>query len=256
MNSPKISSEIRLQVQKAREASLFLANLDNSAKNKILHDLAKSLRENSAEILAENSRDMAEAEKLQEIGELSDSACKRVLLNEDKLEQMAKNCESVAALPDPSGQVLQTTRLDEGLELFRVSCPIGVILVIFESRPDVVIQISALALKSGNAVILKGGKEALNSNRVLAGLIRKTLIASNSAPEDSVSLVESRDEVAELVKMSAELDLIIPRGSNELVQHIQKNAQVPVLGHADGICHVFLDETANEAKSLEVTLDS
>ena len=256
MNSPQISSEIRLQVQKAREASLFLANLDNSAKNKILHDLAKSLRENSAEILVENSRDMAEAEKMQEIGELSDSACKRVLLNEDKLEQMAKNCESVAALPDPSGQVLQATRLDEGLELFRVSCPIGVILVIFESRPDVVIQISALALKSGNAVILKGGKEALNSNRVLAGLIRKTLIASNSAPEDSVSLVESRDEVAELVKMSAELDLIIPRGSNELVQHIQKNAQVPVLGHADGICHVFLDETANEAKSLEVTLDS
>ena len=155
-------------------------------------------------------------------------------LMKTKIEQMAKNCESVAALADPSGQVLQATRLDEGLELFRVSCPIGVILVIFESRPDVVIQISALALKSGNAVILKGGKEAQNSNRVLAGLIRKTLLASNSAPENSVSLVESRDEVAELVKMSAELDLIIPRGSNELVQYIQKNAQVPVLGHADG----------------------
>ena len=255
MNSPQISSAISQQVQKAREASLVLANLDNSAKNKILNDLAKSLRENSARILAENSRDMVEAGKMLESGELSESACKRVLLNEDKIEQMAKNCESVAALPDPSGKVIQGTRLDEGLELFRVSCPIGVILVIFESRPDVVIQISALALKSGNAVILKGGKEAQNSNRVLAGLIRKTLSASNSAPETSVGLVESRDEVAELVKMSAELDLIIPRGSNELVQYIQKNAQVPVLGHADGICHVFLDEAADEAKSLEVSLD-
>ena len=119
-----------------------------------------------------------------------------------------------------------------------------------------VIQISALTIKSGNAVILKGGKEALNSNRVLSGIIRKTLALSNYAPEDSVSLVESRDEVAELVKMSAELDLIIPRGSNELVQHIQKNAQVPVLGHADGICHVFLDEAADAEKSMEVALDA
>ena len=256
MNSIQISSAISQQVQKAREAFLVLANLDNSAKNKILNDLAKSLRENSVEILAENSRDMIEAEKMLENGELSESTCKRVLLNEDKIEQMAKNCESVAALPDPSGKVIQGTRLDEGLELFRVSCPIGVILVIFESRPDVVIQISALALKSGNAVILKGGKEAQNSNRVLSGLIRKALSDSNFAPENSVSLVESRDEVAELVKMSEELDLIIPRGSNDLVQYIQKNAQVPVLGHADGICHVFLDEAADEAKSLEVSLDS
>ena len=120
MNSPQISSAISQQVQKAREASLVLANLDNSAKNKILNDLAKSLRENSARILAENSRDMVESEKMLESGELSESACKRVLLNEDKIEQMAKNCESVAALPDPSGKIIQGTRLDEGLELFRV----------------------------------------------------------------------------------------------------------------------------------------
>ena len=126
MNSPNISSAISQQLQKAREASLVVANLDNSAKNKILNDLAKSLRENSVRILAENSRDMAEAEKMLESGELTESACKRVLLNEDKIEQMAKNCESVAALPDPSGKVIQGTRLDEGLELFRVSCPIGV----------------------------------------------------------------------------------------------------------------------------------
>ncbi|HIO62077.1 MAG TPA: glutamate-5-semialdehyde dehydrogenase [Deltaproteobacteria bacterium] len=256
MKTPQVSAAIRQQILRAREASLDLANLDNLQKNKILHDLAQALRENTAEILAENARDMTEADKMRERGELSSSACKRVLLNEAKIEQMAKNCESVSALPDPSGKIVQATRLDEGLELYRVSCPIGVILVIFESRPDVVIQISALTIKSGNAVILKGGKEALNSNRVLSGIIRKTLALSNYAPEDSVSLVESRDEVAELVKMSAELDLIIPRGSNELVQHIQKNAQVPVLGHADGICHVFLDEAADAEKSMEVALDA
>ncbi len=137
MKPPQVSSAIRQQVKQAREASLVLANLDNLTKNKILQDLAETLRESKAAILAENAKDMAEAETMLERGELSSSACKRVLLNEAKIEQMARNCESVAALPNPSGKVVQATRLDEGLELYRVSCPIGVILVIFESRPDV-----------------------------------------------------------------------------------------------------------------------
>ena len=256
MSSSQVSSAIHQQVKQAREASLVLANLDNFHKNKILHKLAEALRENSVVILAENARDMAEAGTMLERGKLSVSARNRVLLNQAKIEQMAQNCESVAALQDPSGKIIQATRLDEGLDLYRVSCPIGVILVIFESRPDVVIQISALALKSGNAVILKGGKEAQNSNSVLAGIIRDTLAKSDNALENAVSLAESRDEVAQLVKMSAELDLIIPRGSKELIQHIHKNAEVPVLGHADGLCHVYLDQAADEAKSIEVTLDA
>ena len=256
MKNSQVSSAIHKQVKQAREAFLVLANLENLHKNNVLHELAQALRENSAEILAENARDMAEAQKMLECGELSASACNRVLLNEEKIEQMAQNCESVAALPDPAGKIIQATRLDEGLDLYRVSCPIGVILVIFESRPDVVIQISALALKSGNAVILKGGKEAQNSNRVLAKLIRNTLAKNDTAPENVVSLVESRDEVSQLVKMSSELDLIIPRGSYELVRSIQKNSQVPVLGHADGLCHVYLDQAADETKSIEVALDA
>jgi glutamate-5-semialdehyde dehydrogenase len=256
MKKSQVSSAIHKQVKHAREAFLVLANLENLHKNNVLHELAQALRENSAEILAENARDMAEAQKMLECGELSASACNRVLLNEEKIEQMAQNCESVAALPDPAGKIIQATRLDEGLDLYRVSCPIGVILVIFESRPDVVIQISALALKSGNAVILKGGKEAQNSNRVLAKLIRNTLAKNDTVPENAVSLVESRDEVSQLVKMSSELDLIIPRGSNELVRNIQKNSQVPVLGHADGLCHVYLDQSADETKSIEVALDA
>jgi len=256
MKNSQVSTAIHRQVKQARDAFLVLANLENLHKNNVLHELAQALRENSAEILAENARDMAEAQKMLECGELPASACNRVLLNEEKIEQMAQNCESVAALPDPAGKIIQATRLDEGLDLYRVSCPIGVILVIFESRPDVVIQISALALKSGNAVILKGGKEAQNSNRVLAKLIRNTLAKNDTVPENAVSLVESRDEVSQLVKMSSELDLIIPRGSNELVRNIQKNAQVPVLGHADGLCHVYLDQAADEKKSIEVALDA
>ncbi|HHZ86166.1 MAG TPA: aldehyde dehydrogenase family protein, partial [Candidatus Lambdaproteobacteria bacterium] len=198
MKNSQVSSAIHKQVKQAREAFLVLANLENLHKNNVLHELAQALRENSAEILAENARDMAEAQKMLECGELSASACNRVLLNEEKIEQMAQNCESVAALPDPAGKIIQATRLDEGLDLYRVSCPIGVILVIFESRPDVVIQISALALKSGNAVILKGGKEAQNSNRILAKLIRNTLAKNDTVPENAVSLVESRDEVSQL----------------------------------------------------------
>ena len=256
MKNSQVSTAIHRQVKQARDAFLVLANLENLHKNNVLHELAQALRENSAEILAENARDMAEAQKMLECGELSASACNRVLLNEEKIEQMAQNCESVAALPDPAGKIIQATRLDEGLDLYRVSCPIGVILVIFESRPDVVIQISALALKSGNAVILKGGKEAQNSNRVLAKLIRNTLAKNDTVPENAVSLVESRDEVSQLVKMSSELDLIIPRGSYELVRNIQKNSQVPVLGHADGLCHVYLDQAADETKSIEVALDA
>jgi len=256
MKNSQVSTAIHRQVKQARDAFLVLANLENLHKNNVLHELAQALRENSAEILAENARDMAEAQKMLECGELSASACNRVLLNEEKIEQMAHNCESVAALPDPAGKIIQATRLDEGLDLYRVSCPIGVILVIFESRPDVVIQISALALKSGNAVILKGGKEAQNSNRVLAKLIRNTLAKNDTVPENAVSLVESRDEVSQLVKMSSELDLIIPRGSNELVRNIQKCTQVPVLGHADGLCHVYLDQAADEKKSIEVALDA
>ena len=256
MGELNVSQSMLQHVKQARDASLAMANIDTSQKNKILHDLAETLRENSDGILAENAKDMTVANKMLERGELTGSACRRVMLNQIKIDQMAQNCESVATLTDPAGKTVKATRLDNGLDLHCVSCPIGVILVIFESRPDVVVQISALALKSGNAVILKGGKEAQNSNRVLAGLIRKTLEKSNSVPENAIILVETRDEVTELVKIGSGIDLIIPRGSNELVRHIQENARAPVLGHGDGICHVYLHEDADQEKSREVALDS
>jgi len=256
MGKLNVSQSMQQHVKQARDASLAMANIDTSQKNKILHDLAVTLRENSNEILVENSKDVKIANKMLERGELTESEGKRVMLNQVKIDQMAQNCESVAALPDPAGKTVKLTRLDNGLDLHCVSCPIGVILVIFESRPDVVVQISALALKSGNAVILKGGKEAQNSNRLLAGLIQKTLAKSDSVPENAIILVETRDEVTELVKIASGIDLIIPRGSNELVRHIQENARAPVLGHGDGICHLYLHEDADKKKSLDVTLDA
>ena len=256
MSKLNVSQSMQQHVKQARDASLEMANIKTTLKNKILHDLAETLRANSDVILVENTKDMNIANKMLESGELTHSACKRVMLNQVKIDQMAQNCESVATLPDPAGKIIKATNLDDGLNLYCVTCPIGVIMVIFESRPDVVVQISALALKSGNAVILKGGKEAQNSNRILAGLIRKTLAKSESVPENAIILVETRDEVAELVKIGSGIDLIIPRGSNELVRSIQENARVPVLGHGDGICHLYLHEDADQEKSLDVSLDA
>ena len=256
MGELNVSQSMQKYVKQARDASLAMANFDTSQKNEILHDVAETLRENSDEILVENAKDMTIANKMLERGELTDSASKRVILNQVKIDQMAQNCESVAALPDPAGKTVKATRLDNGLDLHCVSCPIGVIMVIFESRPDVVVQISALALKSGNSVILKGGKESKNSNRVLAEIIRNTLAKSDSVLENAIILVETRDEVTELVKIGAGIDLIIPRGSYELVRHIQENARAPVLGHGDGICHVYIHDDAEQEKSQDVSLDA
>jgi len=256
MIEQNVSQSMQQHVKQASDASFAMANIGTSQKNKILHDLAATLRANSDEILVENTKDMKIANKMLDRGELTYSACKRVMLNNVKIDQMAHNCEYVAALPDPAGKTVKAIRLDDELDLHCVSCPIGVIMVIFESRPDVVVQISALALKSGNAVILKGGKEAKNSNRVLARLIRKTLAKSDSVPENAIILVETRDEVTELVKIGSGIDLIIPRGSYELVRHIQENARAPVLGHGDGICHMYLHEDADQRKSLDVSLDA
>jgi len=256
LKKSKIPEDIKNQLLEVRKASFVLANLEASIKNQILYEISSKIRKNSSLILEENSKDISKAKRLYELGELSLSLCERVMLNESKIDQMAKYCESVAELPNPTGKILDATRLDDGLDLYKVTCPIGVILMIFESRPDAVIQISALGLKSGNAIILKGGKEASHSNRVLVKLISESLVSNKNFPINSISLVETRVEVDALVNLNEDLDLIIPRGSNKLVQHIQRKSLVPVLGHADGICHVFLDDAADEIKSKSVALDS
>ena len=247
---------LRQLAEQARSASRQLANLSTERKNEVLLAFARKIRENTELILSANQKDLESADRLKSQGELSDSSIQRLKLNGVKIEQMAKNFESVAALPDPVGQVQLATRLDEGLDLHRISCPIGVLLVIFESRPEVVVQISALTLKSGNAVILKGGKEASESNACLFGILDKVLKEFTDLPDGTVNLLQSREAVSEIVQQNDCLDLIIPRGSNALVQHIQQHSRVPVLAHADGICHVYWDQAASLSKAMEIIIDA
>ena len=247
---------LRQLAEQARSASRQLANLSTERKNEVLLAFARKIRENTELILSANQKDLESANKLKSQGELSDSSIQRLKLNAVKIEQMAKNFESVAALPDPVGQVQLATRLDEGLDLHRISCPIGVLLVIFESRPEVVVQISALTLKSGNAVILKGGKEASESNACLFSILDQVLREFTDLPDGTVNLLQSREAVSEIVQQNDCLDLIIPRGSNALVQHIQQHSRVPVLAHADGICHVYWDQAASLSKAMEIIIDA
>ena len=247
---------LRQLAEQARSASRQLANLSTERKNEVLLAFARKIRENTELILSANQKDLGSADRLRSQGKLSDSSMQRLKLNAVKIEQMAKNFESVAALPDPVGQVQLATRLDEGLDLHRISCPIGVLLVIFESRPEVVVQISALTLKSGNAVILKGGKEASESNACLFGLLDQVLKEFTDLPDGTVNLLQSREAVSEIVQQNDCLDLIIPRGSNALVQHIQQHSRVPVLAHADGICHVYWDQAASLSKAMEIIIDA
>ena len=247
---------LRQLAEQARSASRQLANLSTERKNEVLLAFARKIRENTDLILSANQKDLGSADRLRSQGELNDSSIQRLKLNAVKIEQMAKNFESVAALPDPVGQVQMATRLDEGLDLHRISCPIGVLLVIFESRPEVVVQISALTLKSGNAVILKGGKEASESNACLFGILDQVLREFTDLPDGTVNLLQSREAVSEIVQQNDCLDLIIPRGSNALVQHIQQHSRVPVLAHADGICHVYWDRSATLSKAMEIIIDA
>ena len=247
---------LRQLAEQARSASRQLANISTEQKNEVLLAFARKIRENTKLILSANQKDLESADRLRSQGELNDSSIQRLKLNAVKIEQMAKNFESVAALPDPVGQVQLATRLDEGLDLHRISCPIGVLLVIFESRPEVVVQISALTLKSGNAVILKGGKEASESNSCLFGILDQVLREFTDLPDGTVNLLQSREAVSEIVQQNDCLDLIIPRGSNALVQHIQQHSRVPVLAHADGICHVYWDRSASLSKAMEIIIDA
>ncbi len=247
---------LREQAEQARRASHLLSNLSTEQKNQALCAIAKALRLQQHKILQANEVDLDNARKLLAEEEITQSTYRRLMLNPDKVEQMARNLESVAALPDPVGVQQMGTRLDDDLDLYRISCPIGVLLVIFEARPEVVIQISALTLKSGNAVILKGGKETQHSNATLFQIAEETLRLFDEIPAGSVNLLQSREAVSTIVQMNDCLDLIIPRGSNALVQHIQQNSRVPVLAHADGICHVYWDAEGDLRKAREIIVDA
>ena len=256
------------KAKKAKSASILLSAVKTETKNAALAKIAEALKNKSAEIIAANQKDLRLAEKNlpAAAGKIAKPLLKRLKFDEGKIADVCAGIESLIKLDDPVGQTLTATELDEGLNLYKVSCPIGVIGVVFESRPDALVQISTLCLKSGNAVLLKGGSEAANTNKILAKVIAEATdpassknyaVASKAGiPVGWIQLLETRQDVAEMLKMDGDIDLVIPRGSNEFVRYIMNHTNIPVLGHAEGICHVYVDGVAQIDIAIKIVVDS
>jgi glutamate-5-semialdehyde dehydrogenase len=252
----KPRADVSSLAHSAREASRKLALLSGESRKASLLAIADALEENGDRILAANAKDCAAAEKPLSSGEMTQALFSRLRIKESGIAEMAARVREVANLPDPVGKRLAATELDEGLILHKESCALGVIAVVFESRPDVVPQIASLALKSGNAVLLKGGAEAANSNESIVAVWRETLCRFPDVPRESIHLLQSRSDVMELLRLQGEVDLLIPRGSKEFVAFMEQNTRIPVLSHGEGICHVFVDRAADLSRAVRVTLDS
>jgi glutamate-5-semialdehyde dehydrogenase len=235
----------------AKKASIRLAAMPTDIKNSALKAIADALENKKDQIIAANQTDLASAEK----ENLAAPLLKRLKFQEDKIADAIEGLNSVIRLDDPVGVTTSALELDKDLELFRVTSPIGVIGIVFESRPDALVQISSLCLKSGNAVMMKGGSEAAHTNRILSDIITDAGIAAG-IPEGWLTLLEARSDVAQMLSLDTFIDLIIPRGSNEFVQYIMNNTNIPVLGHADGICHVYIDKLADIDMAVSIAVDS
>jgi glutamate-5-semialdehyde dehydrogenase len=243
--------DIQQIAQQAKAAAVRMAALDSETKNKALAEIVHLIEANAQAILKANQADLVQAEK----EGLAAPLLKRLRFDHAKLKEACAGLQSLIQLPDPVGVTLSALELDTALELFKVSRPIGVIGVIFESRPDALVQISSLCVKSGNAVLLKGGSEAARTNRILADTI-VAAAAKAGLPAGWLGLLETRADVTEMLSLDRYIDLIIPRGSNEFVRHIMDHTHIPVLGHADGICHIFIDQDADPAMAVRICVDS
>lgn len=241
--------------RRARAASRALVGASCETKNAALAAFKRHLAGRRAEIEEANRQDKEEAEAAVKDGKLSSSLFKRLDISGAKFDNLLTGIDEIIQLPDPVGQVTYANRVSEGLDLYRVTCPIGVLLIIFESRPDAAVQIASLAMKSGNALLLKGGREAQRSNAALVAAMAAALQEA-SLPEGCIQGVDTRTEVSELLKCDKDIDLVIPRGSNQLVRSIKDNTRIPVLGHADGICAVYVDEHADLDKAIKICVDS
>ena len=246
-----LENDMRLTAQGAKQASFALAASSAEVRNGALRAIADALEARKESIFAANHRDMEQAKA----DGIAAPVLKRLKFDEGKLADVCDGLRALAAMEDPIGHEQLRTELAEGLVLSRVACPIGVVGVIFESRPDALVQIAALCLKSGNAVLLKGGREAMNSNAALYEVMRA---ASEEAgvPAGWAGLLTTREEVGEMLKMDDYIDLIIPRGSNAFVRYIMDNSRIPVLGHSDGVCHVYIDAACDPQMAARVAVDA
>jgi glutamate-5-semialdehyde dehydrogenase len=242
--------------QRAQAAARHLGGLSTTVKNQVLQAIADIITARQDAILAANAQDVQQTAQLVAAGTMSQALLDRLKLTPYKVQDMATGVRSVAALPDPVGHTLSALELDTGLELLQITCPIGVIGAIFESRPDAVPQIASLCWKSGNAVILKGGSEAHASTQTLVQGIREAIASQVPDCIDAVQMVATREDVKTLLQLDDKIDLFVPRGSNDFVRYIQENTRVPVLGHADGICHAYVDQHADLAQAVGICLDA
>lgn len=243
-------------VKNAKESTYKLQSLNTEIKNYALLEIAKNIEKRKNEIFEANNKDLENAKELLNNKKISLSMFNRLKLDDNKMIDIISGIKDVIKLDDPINKILTETELDDNLILKKVSCPIGLIAVIFEARPDVISQISSLCIKSSNAVILKGGSEGENTNKIIFEIINQVLSDIKEFPKNSVNLVFSREDIKNILSMDKYIDLIIPRGSNDLVQYIKSNTNIPVLGHADGICHLYIDESANIENALKICLDS
>jgi len=237
-----------------RRASRQLQGMSAAVRTKALHMVADALLASQDDLLAANAEDMIAAET----SGLSGSLISRLKLTAEKLKGVVEGIRSLAETEDPIGKIVGRTEVANELLLEKVRCPIGVLLIIFESRPDCLPQIAALALRSGNGLLLKGGKEAERTNKLMHSVIVRAVVAATEGQVDGsvVSLVTTREEVSSILRLDKYIDLVIPRGSNELVSYIKSHTTIPVMGHADGVCHVYVDSAANCNMALRVLVDS
>lgn len=234
-----------------KQVSPVLAATSIEARNNALRKITEALKSHSEEIFTANRTDLERAAEQH----LAPPIVKRLTFGEAKLADVLAGIDSLISLPDPLGHELMHRSLDEGLELYRVSCPIGVLGIIFESRPDALVQISSLAIKSGNCALLKGGRETSCTNRVLFDIIYNAVLESG-LPQGCMVLAEDHSEISELLTCARFVDLIIPRGSNKFIQYIMDNTRIPVMGHADGVCHIYVDEKADIPMAVKVITDA
>jgi glutamate-5-semialdehyde dehydrogenase len=248
---PEPGPELLQRAATTRRAAMALGHLDDDARRRAVLAMAEALEAGADAIVAANAEDLAAAER----EGLSAPLVARLRLDRAKLEAAIAGVRQVAALPDPLGRRQLHTELDQGLVLERLTVPLGVVGVIFEARPDAVMQIASLAIRSGNGALLKGGREATGSCRAIVDALQRGLAASAADPA-CLALLTSRQESLGLLRLDGLVDLIIPRGSNELVRFIQANTRIPVLGHADGVCHLYIDRAAAVDQAVRLAVDS
>ena len=242
---------VKDEVRKMKLVAPMVAATDNETRCKALSIVAERLQENAEAIYAENKKDLEAAAE----NGVADSIVKRLKFNEAKMKDVIAGIRQLITLEDPIGRVTLDRELDENLRLTRITCPIGVIGVIFEARPDALVQISSLCIRSGNCPVLKGGKETTYTNRILFSIIYKAVLEAGF-PEGCMLQVEQHNEIDELLTCYGLVDLLIPRGSNKFVQYIMNNTRIPVMGHADGICHIYVDKAADFDKAVPIIVDA